>query len=194
MSAGLPVGFPDDGGVVLLRLARASIAQRLGLPAVEPDLSGEHAWLDEPGASFVTLTLDGRLRGCIGSLTAHRPLGEDVRANALSAAFRDPRFAPLSAGELEQVHLEVSVLSVPEPVPFASEQEALAALRPGLDGAILSAPGHRGTFLPQVWEQLPTPELFWAQLKRKAGLRVDHPADDLHLERYTVTAFEEEGR
>ncbi len=177
-------------GPTLLALARASIAQALGLPRTESDLP---SWVLEPGACFVTLTQDGQLRGCIGSLAAHRPLGDDVRANAVAAALRDPRFPALTVAELARTQVEVSVLSPMQPLSFNSEAEALAQLRPHIDGVVLEYGGHRGTFLPQVWEQLPTPTAFMAQLKRKAGLRADFWADGVRLQRYTVEKWQEGG-
>jgi AmmeMemoRadiSam system protein A len=145
----------------------------------------------EPGASFVTLMLDGELRGCIGSLEAHRPLLEDVQRNAIAAAFRDPRFAPLGHHEFAQVRVEVSELGASEPLEFESEVHALSLLRPHVDGLILEYGRHRSTFLPQVWESLPRPEQFLAQLKRKAGLPADFWHDELRLARYSVAKWKE---
>jgi AmmeMemoRadiSam system protein A len=150
-------------------------------------------WLEHPGASFVTLTKGGDLRGCIGSLEAHRPLAEDVRANAVAAAFRDPRFMPLSREEFGDIRVEVSLLSPTEPLAAGSEAEALAALRPGVDGVVFEYAHHRSTFLPQVWEQLPQPAEFLAHLKRKAGLPQDFWAADVRLSRYTVSKWKEQG-
>jgi len=179
----------SDKGRLLTRLARASIAKRFGVPA---SALPHPAWLDEPGAAFVTLTEQGQLRGCIGSLEAHRPLGDDVEANAQAAAFRDPRFPPLEEAELDRLHVEVSILSKPEPMHFTSEADALAQLRPGIDGVILEHGWHRSTFLPQVWEQLPDRRRFMDHLKAKAGLAVDFWADDVRLSRYTVEKYEED--
>ncbi len=180
--------LPTTAGPVLTGLARAAISRALGLSAVNPPAG---AWLRQPGAAFVTLTQAGVLRGCIGSLSAYRPLGDDVAANAVAAARRDPRFAPLDAAELPRTQIEVSVLSDPEPYPVSSEQDARDRLRPGVDGVVLSFAGHRGTFLPQVWQQLPEPGKFLDQLKRKAGLDPSWWDDAVHLERYTVTSFHE---
>jgi len=179
---------PADKGRLLTRLARGAIAQRFGGTA--PSLP-HPAWLDEPGAAFVTLTEHGQLRGCIGSLEAHRPLLADVEANAQAAAFLDPRFPPLEEAELDRLHVEVSILSPPEPMHFSSEADALAQLRPGIDGVILEHGWHRATFLPQVWDQLPERRQFMAHLKAKAGLPVDFWADDVRLSRYTVEKYEE---
>jgi AmmeMemoRadiSam system protein A len=155
--------------------------------------AADRSFLDQPGAAFVTLTQAGELRGCIGSLEAWRPLRQDVRANAVAAAFDDPRFPPLGADELARTAIEVSVLSAPEPIAFTDRADLLRQLRPGVDGLILSAPGHRGTFLPQVWEQLPTPELFLEHLVRKAHLPPGYWSDDVVVQRYTVAAFAEPG-
>jgi AmmeMemoRadiSam system protein A len=148
----------------------------------------------EHGASFVTLTQDGDLRGCIGSLEAHRPLVVDVQKNAVAAAFHDPRFSPLSNHEFARVRVEVSQLSAAEPLAFENEAHALNQLRPRVDGLILEYGRHRSTFLPQVWETLARPEIFLAQLKRKAGLPADFWHDQLRLSRYTVTKWKEGAR
>lgn len=175
-------------GETLLQLARAEIAGRLGEEAPRPV---DKAWLHEPGATFVTLTRTGELRGCIGTLEAHRPLGIDVRENALAAAFRDPRFMPLSREEYPGVRVEVSLLSPTQPIEVPDEISALATLRPHVDGVVLEYGHHRGTFLPQVWEQLPEPAEFLAHLKRKAGLPMDFWAEGVRLARYTVNKWKE---
>jgi len=200
--------LPLDAGPVLCEIARSAIATRVG--ATDPGfgrsvgenptetagsdpLGGEnpHAWLDTPGAAFVTLTQQGALRGCIGSLTAYRSLREDVAANAVNAAVRDPRFPALTADELPDTHIEVSVLSAPEPYPFTDRADALSRLRPGVDGLTLEYGNHRGTFLPQVWDSLSEPDEFLAHLVRKAGLPAGWWDDDARLSSYTVKAFEE---
>jgi AmmeMemoRadiSam system protein A len=147
------------------------------------------------GASFVTLTQQGQLRGCIGSLQAHRPLAQDVQANALAAALQDPRFPPVTAQELPSLQVELSVLTAPEPLQHANESHALWQLRPGLDGLIFEA-SHQGqsyhsTYLPQVWEQIPEPRAFLAHLKVKAGLPFDFWSPDVKLSRYEVQKFHE---
>jgi len=181
---------PDETekGATLLQLARAEIAGKLGEEAPQP---ADKIWLREPGATFVTLTRAGELRGCIGTLEAHRALGIDVRENAVAAAFRDPRFTPLSRGEFRGVRVEVSLLSPTQTISVADERSALAALRPHIDGVVLEYGQHRGTFLPQVWEQLPEPAEFLAHLKRKAGLPMDFWADGVRLARYTVSKWKE---
>jgi hypothetical protein len=177
-----------EKGSTLLKLARSEIASKLGEPAAKPIKA---AWLQEPGASFVTLTRQGELRGCIGTLEAHRPLGVDVRENAVAAAFRDPRFMPLTRGEFDDIRVEVSVLSPTEPLQVKDESAALAVLRPNVDGVVFEYGHYRSTFLPQVWEQLPKPAEFLAHLKRKAGLPVDFWADQVRLSRYTVSKWRE---
>jgi AmmeMemoRadiSam system protein A len=177
-----------DKGTLLTSLARAAIAAEFGQSSPRPTLP---EWLNRPAATFVTLTQDGQLRGCIGTLEAHRPLIEDVENNARSAAFSDPRFPPLEEHELARTRVEVSVLSRPEPMGFTDEGDALSHLRPGVDGLILEAGWHRATFLPQVWEQLPDPDEFMAHLKRKAGLAPDYWSDDVRLSRYSVEKYKE---
>ena len=177
-------------GRQLLALARQAIAESLSLdPGVSPRTPDP--WLQAPGAVFVTLTQHGELRGCIGSLEAHRSLLEDVRANARAAAFEDPRFAPLEAEELGRTRVEVSVLTPPEPLSVTDEADLLAQLRPGIDGLILAYDWHRATFLPQVWEQLPERRQFLAQLKRKAGLAPDFWSREMRFSRYGVEKFKE---
>ncbi|MBT9591250.1 MAG: AmmeMemoRadiSam system protein B [Thiobacillus sp.] len=177
-----------DKGTTLLKLARSGIASKLGHAAAFVNPAG---WLTEPGASFVTLTRQGELRGCIGTLEAHRPLGVDVRENAVAAAFRDPRFTPLILAEFEEIRVEVSLLSPSEALVVESEADALAALRPNVDGVVFEYGHYRSTFLPQVWEQLPEPAEFMAHLKRKAGLAADFWEDQVRLSRYTVSKWKE---
>lgn len=178
-----------ERGGVLLAMARCAIVEALGL-AVEAD-PPDPDWLRQRGAAFVTLTVEGRLRGCIGTVEAYRPLGEDVRANAVAAAFRDPRFPPLARHELDRIRVAVAVLSEPEPIRIVDEDDAVRRLRPGIDGVLLECRGRRGTFLPQVWEQLPDPGAFLRALKRKAGLDADFWGPEIRLLRYTVEKHEE---
>ena len=178
----------NEKGSTLLKLARSEIATKLGHDVSSPAQAG---WLAEPGASFVTLTRQGELRGCIGTLEAHRPLGLDVRENAVAAAFRDPRFMPLTRVEFDEIRVEVSVLSPSEILVVASEEHALAILRPNVDGVVFEYRHYRSTFLPQVWEQLPEPAEFMAHLKRKAGLPMDFWAEEVRLSRYTVSKWKE---
>lgn len=177
-----------DLGTTLLKLARNAIAARFGETGVATDDLPE---LHQPGATFVTLTQDGNLRGCIGSLEAYRPLIDDVQDNACNAAFRDPRFSPLRARELSVTRVEVSLLTAPQAFPVQDEADALARLRPDVDGVIFSARGRRSTFLPQVWEQLPNPAEFLAHLRMKAGLPADYWGPDVRLETYQVRKWKE---
>lgn len=180
--------LPIDAGATLLPIARATIAGALGRRVAAPV---DAPWLQEPGASFVTLTQNGGLRGCVGTLEVRQSLLADIQNNARAAAFHDPRFAPLTAQELEATDIEVSVLSALQPIHFGSEADALSQLRPGIDGVVVAFGHHRSTFLPQVWEQLPDPGIFMAHLKRKAGLSADFWADGITLQRYTVTKWTE---
>ena len=178
-----------DLGSAVLALARSAIAERLGLASTLDALC--HARLEEPSATFVTLKQAGGLRGCVGSLQAVRTLRDDVRANAVAAAFRDPRFAPLEASELARTSLEVSLLSAEEAIEAASERELLAQLRPGVDGVILEYGRHRATLLPQVWEHVSDPRDFLAALKHKAGLPEDFWSEGILIRRYAAITWKE---
>jgi AmmeMemoRadiSam system protein A len=134
----------------------------------------------------VTLHLGKQLRGCIGSLQGYQPLIVDVAMNAFNAAFRDPRFLPMTESELPKISLDISVLSKSQPMHFSSEADLLSQLRPGIDGLIISDHGHRGTFLPSVWEQLPDPATFLSHLKTKAGLPTNYWSNTLTVQRYTT--------
>lgn len=177
----------------LLAIAHESIRHGLTQREVRPPAdiltNNEDTALLQPGASFVTLQLQGELRGCIGSLQPYQSLLQDVAHNAFSAAFRDPRFPPLSAREFSEIELHISVLSPTELLQFSDEADLLQQLRPSIDGLVLTEGRHRGTFLPQVWEQLPEPVDFLSQLKRKAGLPPDYWSPTLQVERYTVTSI-----
>lgn len=181
--------MPDDIGSALLLMARNAIADQLGV--AHPAESAMRPELAERGAVFVTLMKGGELRGCIGSLEAWRPLRDDVVANARAAAFNDPRFSPLQAEELPKIRVEVSLLTPARPMSFSSEADAIGQLRPNIDGVILEYAGHRGTFLPQVWESLAEPRQFMGQLKRKAGLPADFWSQDIKLSRYAVDKWKE---
>ncbi len=183
---------PADDDAQLLAVARASVAH--GLAHARPlsvDAAALSPALRAAGASFVTLRArGGALRGCIGSLEATRPLAADVAENAYRAAFHDPRFAPLAAGELPGLRIHLSILSAPEPLPATCEADLLARLRPGVDGLVLEDGFARATFLPDVWEQLPTPREFVRRLKQKAGLPSDHWSSTLRFQRYTARSIE----
>ncbi len=177
----------DQAGPVLLGLARGAIEARLsGAPR-----AADAPWLAQPGATFVTLTREGALRGCIGSLQATRPLGIDVADNAHGAAFRDPRFSPLGAEEWPRCRVEVSLLSAPKALAFADEADLLAQVVAGEDGLILEAEGRRATFLPQVWEGLPDKRRFLRELARKAGLPEDVRLTRCRISRYRVAKWKE---
>lgn len=178
----------DTLGRILLLQARNAIALELG-QAIAP--VSAHPALTEPGATFVTLTQQGQLRGCIGSLEAWRPLAADVAANARAAAFRDPRFPPLTPAELPLTRVEVSLLTPAVPIPFTDQADALQQLRPELDGIILQYHERRATFLPQVWEDLPQADQFLAHLKQKAGLPQDFWSPEIRLYRYEVQKWKE---
>lgn len=178
----------DVRGEVLLPIARTAIARVLNVPHAADESA---PWLAAHGACFVTLTQYGELRGCIGSLQAHRSLLADVKSNAVSAAMRDPRFTPLSTEELDITEIEISLLSPSQEMQVRDEADALAQLRPGVDGIIFEYDRYRSTFLPQVWESLAQPRDFLAMLRRKAGLPDDFWAEDVKLSRYTVTKWSE---
>jgi AmmeMemoRadiSam system protein A len=174
-------------GRVLLEIARAAIGRTFGLTFP----SRTAAWLYEPGATFVTLRTKGEVRGCVGTLQAHRRLLEDVEANSIAAAFRDPRFSPLTQREFPGVRIEVSLLSALTRLTFADENEAMSQLEPGVHGVALEYGSAQATFLPQVWQELPDPAEFLAQLKRKAGLPETFWANNLQLRVYSVAKWKE---
>lgn len=175
-------------GPTLLSLARAAVDESLEGPRVQVPLD---PWLAEPGACFVTLRKDGELRGCIGSLMAHRPLSEDLLENARSAALSDPRFTPLQRNELDTVRFEVSLLTPLEQLEVKTEEEAIAVLRPGQDGVMLQVGYYRGVFIPKVWEELPDPKEFLAMLRRKAGLSPYEWYPGTRLWRFTAEEWSE---
>jgi AmmeMemoRadiSam system protein A len=176
----------------LIEVARRSIEQGLatGRPlAVIP--SQYHRDLKAVRASFVTLHKQGQLRGCIGHLEAVQPLVVDVAENAFAAAFRDPRFAPLSAAEWPEVDVHLSILTAPEAMSFRDEADLIRQIRPGEDGLILQDGPNRGTFLPSVWESLSDPSEFLVHLKHKAGLAANHWSDRVEVYRYRTESFGE---
>ncbi len=175
-------------GDVLLAIARGAVAEQFGATAM---LIPERPYLAKLAATFVTISFGERLHGCIGSVEPRRPLLEDLRHNAMMAAFHDPRTRALRPDELELVTFSVSVLGPRSPLRFADEADARAQLRPHVDGVILSYAGHRGLFLPQVWDALPDRRAFLDNLKRKAGLAPSFWDDRVALERFEVTKFAE---
>ena len=175
-------------GRTLLAIARSAIAARLELPRIEePDAPA----LARPAATFVTLRAYGELRGCIGSLEPVRPLRVDVRENAIAAAFSDPRFRPLAAREFDATSIEVSLLSQPERLLVADEEDLARRLRPGVDGLILEHDGRRTTYLPQVWDAIPDPRDFIVSLKRKAGWPQGFWGPRMNAYRYGATKWME---
>lgn len=180
--------MPVDQGEILLPIARSSISGALGQPL---EAAENAAWLQDKAACFVTLTQHQQLRGCIGTLEARRSLLEDVKSNARAAALQDTRFTPLTTEELNFTEIEISLLSAMQPIDFSNEQEALAQLRPGIDGVLFEYGHYRSTFLPQVWQQLPDTTEFVAHLKHKAGLSPDFWADEVKLSLYTVSKWQE---
>jgi MEMO1 family protein len=178
----------DDAGRTLLTIARGSIEKNL---LGKSDVTATASWLAQAGATFVTLTKDGNLRGCIGSLAPARALGEDVAENALGAAFRDPRFPAMTAAEWPQCKVEVSLLSTPKPLRFADEADLIVQIEAGEDGLIIEADGKRGTFLPQVWQDLPEKRTFLAHLLKKAGLPADARLTRCKVSRYRVAKWKE---
>ena len=187
----MPIVEPEQQ-MLLLALARQSIAQGMsqGAPLrVEPGTYSTQLQLY--CGNFVTLTLAGALRGCIGSLEADRPLLQGIADNAFNAAFRDPRFDALAPQQLAHVQLEISILSAPQAMDISTESEALRRIQTGIDGLILSVGNRRATFLPSVWRQLPDAAAFLNALKLKAGLPGDYWSPRVKLERYRSQSFSE---
>lgn len=171
----------------LLSIARQSVRAAAAGRSLSVDLAEASPALRSPGASFVTLRRpDGELRGCIGTILPTCPLAEDVATNAARAASSDPRFRPVSAAEAETLAVSVAVLSPFAPIAARSEAELLATLRPGIDGLLLRDRGRHALFLPQVWDQVPSPEAFLRALKRKAGLPPGPLSPAFEAERFTV--------
>jgi AmmeMemoRadiSam system protein A len=170
-------------------LAWRAVRAGLDVPWIDVDLGALPPRLSAPGASFVSLHRDGKLRGCMGRLEPTRPLAEDVAGNARAAAFFDPRFPPLAPAELDGLELEISVLGAPEPLPATDEADLLRRLRPGVDGLIVEAGGRRATFRPAVWRQIPAPGEFVGQLRKKAGISERAAFDRLSFRRYRVESI-----
>jgi len=177
-------------GRILLSLARSAISDALG-QSLDGFAPHQEDWLHEKGACFVTLKINGTLRGCIGSLEAYRPLFEDVHANAVAAAFHDPRFPPLTIDELAKVNIEISLLSPMQKLDVQNEEETITRLRAGEDGVVFQYGSQKATFLPQVWEQLPDAHHFLAQLRIKAGLSPGFWHPDVLIYIYKVDKFSE---
>jgi len=192
-----PQPLAPEKGQVLVRLARSTLMEKFGCPLPPREADQLRSALSDPVfqtpcGTFVTLKQQGQLRGCIGNLSASDPLAEGVRRNAVNAAFHDPRFSPLTARELDQVVIEVSVLTEPRPLEFSDPEDLLHKLRPNIDGVILRKGYASATFLPQVWEQLPQKEDFLGHLCLKAGLPRDAwKRSTLEVSTYQVQYFEE---
>jgi AmmeMemoRadiSam system protein A len=182
--------FDESDRHNLLELARTAIRDGLTspIPPALPDVPAKGP-LAEPGASFVTLTRAGQLRGCRGTLIPIQPLAADVASNAFLTAFQDPRFRPLAADELADLALEIAVLSPLEALPPLTEAELLATLRPNVDGLVIEDAGRRATFLPKVWTTLEDPAEFVRELKRKAGLPATYWSRTMRCHRYTTQNF-----
>ncbi|HHD64379.1 MAG TPA: AmmeMemoRadiSam system protein A [Desulfobulbaceae bacterium] len=185
----------EKQGSILIRLARQTIAEHTHLSVDDPVQKEELADpdLQAKRGVFVTLNKHGALRGCIGSLVGQESIVGGVCRNALNAAFHDSRFPPVTADEVPELHIDVSVLSEPRSLAYADGQDLIHKLRPHIDGVILRAPGGAGaTFLPQVWEQLPDPQLFLSHLCLKAGLpQTAWKSGQLEVDTYQVQHFEE---
>jgi len=182
---------PDEQAQLLV-IARGSIQRMLATDRpLEIDHSQVAGALTQRHGSFVTLTQNGMLRGCIGTLEATCRLAQSVATNAINAAFRDSRFAPLLAAELELTRIEISVLSRPEPMDVNTRQELLGTLQPNKDGLLLKEHGHHATFLPKVWDQVPDPQQFVRHLMAKAGLPGDYWSESVRFYRYHTLSFAE---
>lgn len=189
---GTRLALTTEQGRRLVELARSEVDLALGVRGATRIVASE-AWLDRPGATFVTLRRrDGELHGCIGSLEPRRSLGVDVRRNAVSALLDDPRAPSVDADDAADLVVEVTVLGPLERIEASSREDLLGKLRPFEDGVVLAYQSQRGTFLPQVWESLPDPRNFLAHLERKAGLPVGFWSPELEAYRYATVKFEEE--
>ena len=190
--------YSEEHGGVLLGHARRTIAEKLGRDLNPPgsarlDEKLREGCFDTKSGTFVTLTLNGQLRGCIGNMSATVNLRDGVSQNAISAAFHDPRFSPLTDAELDKVHIEISILTEPQPLAYNGGEDLIRKLRPNIDGVILSQGLKRATFLPQVWKQLPRPADFLGHLCMKAGLPAQTwQSESLDVQTYQVISFEEE--
>lgn len=178
---------------VLLQIAKNSILSKFDLNCFNDSgsVTAKYQLLNELGACFVTLHLNGKLRGCVGSVVAHRKLIDDISSNAVSAAFYDPRFSPLRLDELVNLELEVSVLSPPETLDYTDFDDLMSKVRPKIDGLIFAFKNYHGTFLPQVWEQLPDTREFLEHLAYKAGANPSIYENHPSIYRYQVEAIME---
>ena len=185
--------FTEEEGMVLLSEARRAIEKKIFdlEPPVDPDLPDSSKLLEHRG-TFVTLTIEGALRGCIGNIIPQESIIKGVKANAINAAFYDPRFRPLSIKEWNQVKIEISILTDPKPLDYSDSRDLLEKIQPEQDGVIIKKGYHQATFLPQVWEQLPDKKEFLTHLCLKAGLDGDQwQKEKLEILTYQVQAIEE---
>ena len=186
-----PQDMPPETGQTLIAIARGAIARQLN-----PDTRfnvPDADWLQAKRASYVTLLHDGRLRGRSGTLEAQRTLAEDVMANAVAAACKDPRFKPLGRDEFANTRIEVCVLSALESLQTTDEAATLAQLRPGTDGVVLEYGCHRSSFLPEMWDHSADAAEFLARLKYQAGLPPDFWSPEVRIGRYTAIKWQEKG-
>ena len=189
--------FTEEQGQMLVKLARHTIMDKLGRKISDSESDTDNRTLPDEsfksyGGTFVTLKIKGRLRGCIGNLTSTETVWDGIKRNAISAAFHDPRFSPLTAKELDQTEIEVSILTEPRPLEYRNGQDLTQKLRVNVDGVIIRKGHASATFLPQVWEQLPQPEEFLSHLCMKAGLASDAWKDpEVEVLTYQVQYFEE---
>ena len=189
-----PESLNEKQGQILVKLARQTIEERLNKRSikVDPDSMVDSAFKEKRG-TFVTLTINKQLRGCIGNLDSTDSIVDGIERNAVNAAFRDPRFPPLKADELDRVDIEVSILTEPQPLEYRDSKDLLSKLRVNVDGVILRKGSASATFLPQVWEQLLQPEKFLSHLCTKAGLPADAwKKGHLEILTYQVQYFEED--
>jgi AmmeMemoRadiSam system protein A len=183
----------EEEGRYLLSVARKTIEQKIFNLGAQLELeSFDSKTFSEKRGTFVTLTIDDSLRGCIGNIVPQESLLDGVKANAIGAAFRDPRFSPLSEKEWEKVKIEISILTDPKPLGYSNRRDLLEKMKPGTDGVILKKGYNQSTFLPQVWEQLPEKKEFLTHLCLKAGLDGNEwEKGKLEVLTYQVQAFEE---
>jgi len=183
--------YDDQEKKILLTVSKKSILH--GLQNNEPlsiNLMQYTEALQQVRAVFVTLKLEGHLRGCIGTLQALEPLVTAVARYAFQAAFQDPRFPPVTSAEAEGLEIFLSVLSPAEPITFKSEKDLIGQLRPNIDGLVLIERGHSSTFLPSVWSQLKDSKEFLAHLKIKAGLPHSYWSNTIQIKRYTTEVIQ----
>lgn len=183
----------DQEKQYLLEFAREALlfgVRGKRLPDIDPGSGSISQKIFSPGATFVTLTKNKELRGCIGSLEAKRPLVEDVRLHTVAAALEDFRFPPVQEDEIEQISIEISRLTIPTRIEFDNPEELLSKIRPGIDGVVIKKGLRRATFLPQVWEKVPDVELFLTMLCRKMGEGSDcWRSENVELLTYQVEKF-----